>query len=36
MGDEVDFLHADKRKSFIQGYSIMMGVGSQACSKYPK
>ena len=24
MGDEVDFLHADKRKSFLQDYSIIM------------
>ena len=35
-GMKLIFLHADKRKSFLQDYSIIMGVGSQACSKYPK
>ena len=36
MGDEVDFLPADKHKSFLQGDSMTLGVHSQACSKYPK
>ena len=31
MGDEVDFLHADKYKSFLQVDSITLGVHSQAC-----
>ena len=33
---EVDFLPADKHKSFLQVDSIILGVGTQACSKYPK
>ena len=36
MGDEVDFLPADKRESFLQVDSINLGVRSQACPKYPK
>ena len=36
MGDEVDFLPADKHKSFLQDDSITYGVCSQTCSKYPK
>ena len=36
MGDEVDFLPADKHKSFLQDDSITLGVHSQACSKYQK
>ena len=36
MGDEVDFLSADKDESFIQVDSITLGVHSQACPKYPK
>ena len=36
MGDEVDFLPADKHKSFLQDDGITYGVHSQACSKYPK
>ena len=35
MEDEVDFLLADKH-SFLQVYSITLGVRSHACSKYPK
>ena len=36
MGDEVDFLAADKQKSFIQVDTITLGVFSYACSKYSK
>ena len=36
MGDEVDFLPADKRESFLQVDSINLGVRSQAYPKYPK
>ena len=36
MGNEVDFLPADKNKSFPQDYSINLSVLSQACPKYPK
>ena len=36
MGDEVDFLSADKDESFVQVDSITLGVPSQACPKYPK
>ena len=36
LGDEVDFLLVDKRKSFLQVNSITLGVHSQACPKYPK
>ena len=36
MEDEVDFLPADKRKSFLQIDSITLGVRCQACPKYPK
>ena len=36
MGDEVDFLPANKHKSFLQVDSITLGVHSQACPKYPK
>ena len=36
MGDEVDFLHADKRKKVLQVDSITLGKNSQACPKYPK
>ena len=35
MGNEVDFLSADKHKSFLQVDSVALGVGSQACPKYP-
>ena len=35
-GAEVDFLPANKNKSFLQVDGITLGVGSQACSKYPK
>ena len=36
MGNEVDFLPADKHKSFLQVDSITFGVLSQTCPKYPK
>ena len=36
MGDEVNFLHADKHKNFLQVNSITLGLPSQACPKYPK
>ena len=36
MGDEVDFLRADKHDCFLQVDSITLGVRSQACPKYPK
>ena len=36
MGDEVDFLPTDKLECFLQVDSITLGVGSQACPKYPK
>ena len=34
MGDEVGFLPADKRKSFLQVDSITSSVHSQVCPKY--
>ena len=36
MGDEVDFLPANKHEGFIQVDSITLGLFSQACPKYPK
>ena len=33
MGDEVDFLLADKHESFLQVDGITLGLGSQTCSK---
>ena len=36
MGDEVDFLPADKHKCFLQDDSIALGVHSQSSPKYPK
>ena len=36
MGNEVDFLPADKYESFLQVDSITLGVCSQACPKYLK
>ena len=36
MGDEVDFLPADKHKSFLQVDSITLGGQSQTCPGYPK
>ena len=36
LGDEVDFLPADKHERFLQVDSITLGVRSQACPKYPK
>ena len=35
-GGEVDFLPADKHKNFLQGDSIILGVHSKVCPKYPK
>ena len=34
MGDEVDFLPADKHKNFLQDGSITLGVISLTCPKY--
>ena len=34
--DEVYFWHADKDRSFLQVDTIILGVRSQACSKYSK
>ena len=36
MGDEVEFLPADKHKSFLQDGSITLGVISQTDPKYQK
>ena len=36
MGDEVEFLPADKHKSFLQDGSITLGVSSQTGPKYQK
>ena len=36
MGDEVDFLPADKHKSFLQDDSINLGVRTQTCPKCRK
>ena len=36
MGNEVEFLPADKHKSFLQDGSITLGVISQTCPKYQK
>ena len=36
MDDEVNFMPADKHKSFLQVDSITLDVHSQACRKYPK
>ena len=36
MGDEVDFMSANKHESFPQVDSITLGVESQACPEYPK
>ena len=33
---EVEVLPAGKHKSFLQVDSIILGVGTQACPKYPK
>ena len=34
VGDDVDFLLVDKRESFLQVDSVILGVRSQVCSKY--
>ena len=36
MGDEVEFLPADKHESFLQDGSITLGVISQTRPKYKK
>ena len=36
VGNEVDFLPADKHESFLQVDSINLGVRIKACSKYQK
>ena len=36
VGYEVDFLPTDKHKRFLQVDNITLGLGSQACPKYPK
>ena len=36
VGDELDFLHADKQESFLQVDGITLGMRSLACPKYPK
>ena len=36
MGDEVEFLPADKHKSFLQDGSMTLGVSSQTGPKYQK
>ena len=36
MGDEDDFLPADKHKSFLQVDGITLGEHSQASPKYPE
>ena len=36
MGDEVDFLSADKHKNFLQVGNITFSVHIQECPKYPK
>ena len=36
MGDEVEFLPADKHKSFLQIDRITLGLHSQECPRYPK
>ena len=33
---EIDFLSADKHKSFLQNDSITLDVRSRACLKHPK
>ena len=34
--DEVYFWHADKQQSFLQFDTVILGVLSQPCQKYPK
>ena len=36
MGYEIDFLPADKHKTFLQIDSITLGVHGQACPKHSK
>ena len=36
LNDEVLFWHADKNQSFLQVYTIILGVHNQACPKYLK
>ena len=36
MGDEAEFLPADKHKSFLQDGSMTLGVNSQTSPRYQK
>ena len=36
VNDEAYFWHTDKHRSFFQADTIILGVCSQACPKYPK
>ena len=36
VNDEVYFWHVDEYRSFLQVDTIILGVHSQACSRYPK
>ena len=36
MNDEVYFWHADKHGSVLQVDTMILGVGNQACQRYPK
>ena len=36
MKDEVDFLPVDKRQSFLQIYTVILGLCGQSCPNYPK
>ena len=36
VNDEVYFWHPDKYRRFLQVDTIILGVRSQACQKYPK
>ena len=36
VGDELDFLHADKHQTFLQVDTINISGHDQACSNYPK
>ena len=36
MGNEVDFLHANKLENFLQIDRITLGAHSHTCARYPK
>ena len=36
VNDKVYFYHADKRRRFLQVYTTILDMCSQACLKYPK